>query len=301
MTETKDGGCPEHQGAATGWDSARRALDHLLEGCQIIGPDWKYLYVNDAVARHGHRPKEELLGRTMMEVYPGIEATPMFGVLRRCMAEQKPERLENEFNYPDGSTGWFELSFEPVPEGVLILSVDVTGRKRAEAEIRHLNAVLRGVRNVNQLIVRERDPERVVQRSCDLLVESRGFPCCAVVLTENGRPLRAVSAGDAAKLGAFRGMMAEGTLPGCAAEALTAESPVVRSGPPRTCRDCTIARESTESCQVFAVRIECEESVFGVLLVSVSPEAGAGPEEEGLLLEAAGDIGFALRSIRLEA
>ena len=25
-------------------------LDHLLEGCQIIGPDFRYIYVNDAVA-----------------------------------------------------------------------------------------------------------------------------------------------------------------------------------------------------------------------------------------------------------
>ncbi len=123
----------------------RRTLDNMLEGCQIIGFDWRYLYVNDAAARHGRRTKEELPGHTMMEIYPGIDDTAMFAVLRRCMDERTPSHMENEFTYPDGTAGWFELSIQPVPEGVFILSIDITARKRAEEEIerklRHLNAL----------------------------------------------------------------------------------------------------------------------------------------------------------------
>lgn len=122
-------------------EAARRAseerlqttLDSMLEGGQIIGFDWRYLYVNDAAALHGHKPKAELLGRTMMDAYPGIERTALFATLRRCMAERSPERLENEYTYADGSTGWFVLSVQPVPEGLFILSQDITDRKRAEA------------------------------------------------------------------------------------------------------------------------------------------------------------------------
>lgn len=51
----------------------RATLDTMLEGCQIIGFDWRYLYVNDAVvAQSGYR-RDELLGHTMMEKYPGID------------------------------------------------------------------------------------------------------------------------------------------------------------------------------------------------------------------------------------
>jgi hypothetical protein len=71
---------------------ARDVLDSLLESCQVIGPDWKYLYVNDTIANDGRRSKEQLLGRTMMECYPGIDSTPMFSVLRRCMAERSHDR-----------------------------------------------------------------------------------------------------------------------------------------------------------------------------------------------------------------
>lgn len=116
-------------------ESYRSTLDNMLEGCQIIGYDWRYLYVNDAAARHGRRGKEELLGRTMMEMYPGIENTEMFTALQRCMEKRIPHRLENEFTFPDGSNGWFELSIEPAPEGIFILSLDITERKRAEKEL----------------------------------------------------------------------------------------------------------------------------------------------------------------------
>jgi signal transduction histidine kinase len=122
---------------------ARDVLDSLLEGCQVIGFDWKYLYLNDAVVLQSRRSKEQLLGRTMMECYPGIETTPMFEVLRRCMAERRHQRLENEFTYPDGSTGWFELRFLPVPEGACILSLDITEAKRAAAALARSEEQLR--------------------------------------------------------------------------------------------------------------------------------------------------------------
>ncbi len=46
------------------------ALDFMIEGCQIIDFDWRYLYVNEAAARQGRKKKKELLGYTMMQVYP---------------------------------------------------------------------------------------------------------------------------------------------------------------------------------------------------------------------------------------
>ena len=120
----------------------KSTLDSMLEGAQIIGPDWRYLYVNDAVAAQGKQTKDALLGRTMMEMYPGIENSPLFSILRQCMEQRRPERMENEFTFPDGSKGWFELSIQPVPEGIFVLSADVTDRKRAEQEIRNLNREL---------------------------------------------------------------------------------------------------------------------------------------------------------------
>lgn len=112
------------------------ALESLLEGCQIIDRDFRYLFVNEAAARHGRKSATDLIGRRMEEVYPGIETTGMFATLRQCMEKGTPARIENAFAYADGSAAWFELRIEPVPEGVFVLSIDVSDRKRVEQALR---------------------------------------------------------------------------------------------------------------------------------------------------------------------
>ncbi len=59
----------------------------------------------------------------------------MFSNLRGCMANRVPLQMDNEFTFADGSKAWFELHMEPVPEGILILSIDITKNKLIEAEL----------------------------------------------------------------------------------------------------------------------------------------------------------------------
>lgn len=110
--------------------------DEMLEGLQIISRDWRYLYVNETAARQGKTSKERLIGRTMTECYPGIEKTPLFAQLRKCLEDRADIRFDNEFSYPDGTSGWFRLYLHPVQEGLLILSVDITDQKQAERALK---------------------------------------------------------------------------------------------------------------------------------------------------------------------
>lgn len=111
-------------------------LDNLLEGCQIIGHDWRYLYLNDAAEKHNQRSNNELLGQKYMDMWPGIEATEVFEKIKACLKERVAHQLENEFTFPDGSKEWFSLSIQPIPEGVFILSFEITEWKRAVEELR---------------------------------------------------------------------------------------------------------------------------------------------------------------------
>ncbi len=107
-------------------------FDGMFEGVQIVDFTWRYVYLNATAASHGRSSREALLGRTMMEAYPGIETTEMFGLLRRCMEAREPQSMVNAFAYPDGGRAWFELRINPVPMGVLVLSVDITERMERE-------------------------------------------------------------------------------------------------------------------------------------------------------------------------
>ena len=113
----------------------RDTLDNIMEGCQLLGFDWRFLYVNQVAAKHGKTTCDQLVGQKITEAYPGIEESELFKKMRHCMERRKHSHLENEFTYQDGSKAWFELNIVPVPEGLLILSIDISDRKRAEAQV----------------------------------------------------------------------------------------------------------------------------------------------------------------------
>lgn len=113
------------------------AVEQMLEGIQIIDREWRYTYLNEAAALHGRTGKSSLIGRTMMECYPGIEKTEMFADLEKVMENGTPRRRENEFIFEDGRKCWFEIFIEPSPHGILIRSFDITERKQLQQQLWH--------------------------------------------------------------------------------------------------------------------------------------------------------------------
>lgn len=111
-------------------------LDSMVEGCQIINFDWRYIYTNDSAAKHGRKTKDQIIGKTITEVYPGIENTEMFSLLQKCMAEKTSGYMENKLTFMDGTCGWFELSIQAIPDGLFILSHEITKRKKAESALK---------------------------------------------------------------------------------------------------------------------------------------------------------------------
>lgn len=134
----------------------RSTLDGILEGCQLIDFEWRYLYLNDAAAKHNRRPNAELLGCRMPDAWPGIEASQVFRLLERCLLTRTPGHEEVEFNFADGSSGWFDVRVQPVPEGVFVLSIDISERKKAEHALLELNESLE---------------QKIRERTADLVIE----------------------------------------------------------------------------------------------------------------------------------
>jgi len=164
----------------------RRTLESMIEGCQIIGPDWRYLFVNDTAAREYGRSKEDLLGHTLAECHPGIEETDLFPLLQRCMAERTSQKTVDLSVLPDGTAQWYELSIQPAPDGIFILSEDVSERKRAELEILKLN---------NEL------ERRVHDRTAQLTTANQELEAFAYSVSHDLRaPLRAMDGFSAALL-----------------------------------------------------------------------------------------------------
>ncbi len=163
----------------------RVTLDNMMEGCQIIDFDWRYVYLNDSAVSHNRLPKKKLLGHTMMEAYPGIENTEMFAKFRDCMEKRRHHRLENLFTYADGSQRWFEFSIEPVPKGIFVLSLDITDRKQAEAEIIKVNRALTVLGHSNQALIHATSEDDLLNEICRVIVEEGQYRLAWVGLAEH--------------------------------------------------------------------------------------------------------------------
>lgn len=120
-------------------ENEKRIFDQLLEGCLIIDENFRYTYINEAAAKQAQKTREELLGKTVMEAYPGVENTEMFLQLKRCLQENAQYEMVSEFRFIDNSSRWFQLRMTRIPEGVFILSLEITDTKKA-----HMDEVEKG-------------------------------------------------------------------------------------------------------------------------------------------------------------
>ncbi|HEY3371700.1 MAG TPA: PAS domain S-box protein [Prolixibacteraceae bacterium] len=156
-------------------ERSRLTLDYMLEGCQIIGFDWRYLYLNHMAEIHNRRPNEELLGNRFLDMWPGIEETEVFAIIRHTLEERIPQRQEVKFTFPDGDIGWFNLSIQPVPEGVFILSVDITTRKQADEALKLSEERYRNIFESAVIGLYRTTPEGEILLANSTLIKMLGF------------------------------------------------------------------------------------------------------------------------------
>jgi PAS domain S-box-containing protein len=175
----------------------RYTLDNMLEGIQMHDFSWRYIYVNDALVKSSKSTREELIGVSLMEKYPGIEHSDLFKVLKRCMDERVAQHLETEFVFPDGSKADFELSIQPIPEGIFVLSVDRTEQKKAQEKLLQVNRLYAFLSAINQSIVHQVDPEMFLNNVCTIAIETGKFKTCWIsLLDEHGKLNIACMKGD---------------------------------------------------------------------------------------------------------
>jgi len=113
----------------------RKTLESMVRGCHIISRDWSILFANQPAISQYHFNREDFLGHTIYKCLPGIEESELYQLMQRCMQEGTSHKLIDHYTVPNGSESWTEVSNQPAPDGVLILSSDVSEHKRAELEI----------------------------------------------------------------------------------------------------------------------------------------------------------------------
>ncbi len=238
--------------------------------------------------------------------YPENDRKVLENAYNTAVTEGIPFDLELQVYTATRKLLWCRAQGEPVFEdGKCIklrgMSQDITEFKRARERIEHLNRVLRAIREVNQLIVRERDRETLIREAARLLVENRGYASALILLTDDhNRPFSWAGFGMGESLDALERILEKGELPPCCTHADASGTLLFVEERMRICKSCPIAKECAET-DAFCVRLVHGGIAFGYLAAALEHGPGADPEEQSLFSEMADDLAYALHGIMMDA
>ncbi len=264
----------------------------------------RFLEVNQVACERLGYSRAELLQLTPAD----IDAPEFAAQVPERIAELKARGegfFETRHVRRDGSSIPIEINariieYEGAP-AVLSIARDITERQRAEERIAHLNAVLRAIRNVNQLITQEQDRDRLLQGACDTLIETRGyFGAWIAILDVTRKTIGFAAAGlQREEIETMEVRLEASTLPACAEALLARQGLFVIEDSQLLCEGCPF-QQHDDCYGIMTTRLQYDDHLYGMLTVAAPRAYVHDAEEQSLFEEVAGDLAFALHSMALE-
>jgi PAS domain S-box-containing protein len=105
-------------------------VESISDGFVAFDREWRYTYVNAEAARLAGMSREDMLGRSLWELFPDVVGTTLYDELHRAAAEQTSVTCEAG-NTQDRQT--LRIRAYPSEEGISLYVVDISAEKEAAA------------------------------------------------------------------------------------------------------------------------------------------------------------------------
>jgi signal transduction histidine kinase len=288
-------------------------------GIIVVDRDFRVVFWNLWMQRHSGILADKIRGQNIFERFPEIKDRGKDIYIIDSLEKKRPfllspllhqhlislkiikddrviQMLQNIKIYP-----FYE---DKESSGCIIVIEDLTEQILHEKEISRLNRILRGIRNVNQLISKVNSEEELFNGSCEILVEDIGYALAWIGLTEKEffdvKPV--AFAGVEPEL--FDELKAKWD---DSEYGLGVTRKVIKTG--KVQRIDSIQKESfskswqdfiekTGHQSIFSLPLKVDGRVVGVLNVHSGASVSFYGEEIKLLEEVTGDISFAMMALR---
>ncbi len=213
---------------------------------------------------------------------------------------------EEEHRTLDGEKLYVQLHWSVAPgyedsySCVLVSILDITRSKQAEEKLKRLNAVLRAIREVNKIIVQERDRDVLLSQTCRVLSESLGYYNVWIALFDDKKNISAYySAGLEDKDDLLKKHLKEGLNLHCMEAVLEGKYILTVDNPKHDCIGCPLST-GYQNRPGLSARLGYQDRLFGLITASTSRDIIHDHEELELFKELIGDISFALHNLEME-
>lgn len=118
-------------------------FDHLSTGVQVINSALEYVFLNTHLLNEVGKRKEELIGKAMHQVFPGIETTEIYQKIKEVLRSGESLTIVNYFTFSRGVESYYQLQIDPLEDGVILLSQDITNSRSKQMYTKELVDSLR--------------------------------------------------------------------------------------------------------------------------------------------------------------
>jgi PAS domain S-box-containing protein len=112
----------------------------MTEACFALDKDWRFTFVNDRAITLLNHTRQQMIGRSIWEVFHRLVGTPMEANYRRAMAERVPVAFEI---FSPVAERWLDIRLFPTAEGLAAFLLDIHARKHTEQALREREEQLR--------------------------------------------------------------------------------------------------------------------------------------------------------------
>ncbi|MEA3454787.1 MAG: PAS domain S-box protein, partial [Candidatus Caldatribacteriota bacterium] len=287
----------------------RLLAENTLDCIWQMGMDFKFTYVNPSVLQMFGFTPEEWIGSSLSDHCSPENMEFTLGLVKEEIEKGKEStgvKFETYLLCKNGKEVTVEITGKILfdkyenPIGLQGNTRDITERKLAEEKIKHLNLVLRAIRSVNQLIVKEKNRKSLLKGACNNLIKTRGYHSTWIaLLDESGKLETYAEAGIGKAFLPIVEMLMKGELTVCGQKALKQQKVVIIEDPASTCSECPLL-ENHSGRGVMTIRLEYNGKIYGLMSASIPAHLTNDQEEQSLFKEVAGDIAFSINNIELD-
>jgi diguanylate cyclase (GGDEF)-like protein/PAS domain S-box-containing protein len=265
-----------------------RLLAEANPAAILIYQDNRFIYANTEAERLTGYSKKELVGMPVTHfIHPDFRSI----VAERAERRQKNLPVEKQYEIKivtrRGEERWLFLSAETIfyrgRWAGLVSALDITEKKKTEWQTLHLKTVLESIRNVNQVLAREKDMATLLEKSCQAMTENGAYQSALILLSRQAN----------ARL--FHAGINPETLREWVTFLESQESPL--SGKLTVFSSTSFLHPGEH---LFVVSIRYGDNHFGFLTAVLPQEFAQSTEEQELFLELSDDLAFGLHNLKLQ-